>query len=218
MLNIFIGVDRRQPVAYTVLRSSIEARCSKPVAITPLLLDTLPITRRGLTDFTFARYLPPYLMGYKGVSLFLDGDMLADADIADLFDLHDPRYSVQVVKNKMKFEWPSLMLFNNEKCRRLTPEFIDNGRPQDLESWGTVGDLPSEWNHCIGYDAQVEQPKIYHYTMGIPAFPETQFLGGTEIWRDELRTAVSTVPWSALMGGSVHAKRLQELRQAVAAA
>lgn len=217
MLNIFIGVDRRQPVAYTVLRSSIEGRCSEPVAITPLLIETLPIERRGLTDFTFARYLPPHLMGYKGVSLFLDADMLCNADIAELFDLFDPQYAVQLVKNKQRFEWPSLMLFNNAKCTALTPDFIDNGRPQDLE-WGEVGELPPEWNHCIGYDAAVADPKILHYTMGIPAFPETQVLGGVEPWTQELKLACATVPWASLMGGSVHAKRLQEIHASLQAA
>lgn len=207
MLNIFVGVDTRQPVAYTVLRMSIEARVSKPVAITPLLLQGLPITRRGLTDFTYSRYLPPYLMGYKGTALFLDADMLVDADIAELFDLADPQYAVQVVKSKLRFEWPSLMLFNCEKCTALTPEFIENGRPHDLE-WGPVGDLPAEWNVPIGYE-DATNAKILHYTAGIPAFPETQALGSVDIWRDELRAACSTVPWKDLMGGSVHVKMVE---------
>lgn len=212
MLPIFIGVDKRQPVSYTVLRMSIEARASVPVSITPLLIDTLPIERRGLTDFTFARYLVPHLMGYKGVGLFLDADMLVDADIKELFDLHDPKYAVQVVKGPMRFEWPSLMLFNSAKCKKLTPQFIEYGRPQDME-WGTVGELPAEWNHCIGYDEPRPDAKLYHYTMGIPAFPETQILGAVDIWRDELKAACSTVPWADLMSGSVHAKRLQEIHQ-----
>jgi lipopolysaccharide biosynthesis glycosyltransferase len=112
MLNIFIGVDVRQPIAYTALQSSIIARASVPVSITPLLIDSLPITRRGLTDFTYTRYLPPYLMGYKGTALFLDADMIVLEDIKELFDLADDRYAVQVVKAKDRFEWPSMMLFN----------------------------------------------------------------------------------------------------------
>ncbi len=213
MLNIFIGVDPRQPVAFTVLQMSIISRASQPVAITPLLLDSLPITRRGLTDFTYTRYLVPRLMDYQGIGLFLDADMLVSDDIAELFSLADPQYAVQVVKGKHRFEWSSLMLFNCCKCQQLTPEYIESARPQDLE-WGAVGELPAEWNHCVGYDEEREDVKLYHYTMGVPAFPETQILGAVDIWKQDLRAACSTVAWKELMGGSVHEQRLEAIHAA----
>jgi len=201
-------VDARQPVAATVLNMSIVGRASVPVAVTWLIQDQLPVKRRGLTDFTFTRYLPPYLMGYEGWALFLDGDMLVQADIAELFSLKDDRYAVQLVKCEQRFEWPSLMLFNCAKCKTLTPDFIENGRPQDLE-WGEVGELPGEWNRCVGYE-NADDAKLLHYTMGVPAFPETQDVGYAEEWKQDLRAANSTVSWQALMGGSIHAKRLNE--------
>lgn len=207
MLNIFIGVDVRQPIAYTALQSSIIARASVPVSITPLLIDSLPITRRGLTDFTYTRYLPPYLMGYKGTALFLDADMIVLEDIKELFDLADDRYAVQVVKAKQRFEWPSMMLLNCEKCTALTPEFIENGTPQNL-SWGEVGELPKEWNHCVGYDEPNLDAKLIHYTMGIPAFKEVQHLERTDDWFQEMKAANSTVGYQELMGKSVHAEKL----------
>lgn len=209
MLNIFVGFDSRQPVAFTVLQMSIMARASKPVAITPLILDTLPIARRGLTEFTYSRYLVPWLMDYRGTALFLDADMLALWDIAELFDLADERYAVQVVKSGQRFEWPSLMLFNCEQCGVLTPSYVETGRPADLE-WGEVGDLPSEWNFTVGYDAPRENIKLLHYTMGVPAFPETRCVGFVEEWKADLRAACSTVPWEQLMGGSVHKQRLEQ--------
>jgi len=211
LLHIFVGVDVRQPIAYTVLQSSIIARASQPVAITPLLIDQLPITRRGLTDFTYTRYLPPWLMGYKGTALFLDADMVVQGDISDLFALADTEYAVQVVKSKDRFEWPSLMLFNCEKCTALTPEFIEQGNPQNL-SWGAVGELPKEWNHCVGYDEPNPDAQLIHYTMGIPAFPEVAHLEHTDTWRQELKAANSTVSWQELMGKSVHAERLNATR------
>jgi hypothetical protein len=209
--HIFIGVDVRQPVAFTALQSSIIARASEPVAITPLLIDALPVKRRGLTDFTFTRYLPPYLMGYKGTALFLDADMIVLDDIKELFDLADDRYAVQVVKAKDRFEWPSMMLFNCAKCTRLTPEFIENSNPQEL-TWGEVGELPKEWNHCVGYDAPNPDAKLIHYTMGIPAFKEVQHLERADDWKQEIRAANSTVSYDELMGKSVHAQRLHETR------
>mgnify|MGYP003348841068 CR=1 FL=1 len=85
MLRIFIGIDARQPVAYHVLVSSIQRRASRPVAITPLILEQLPIQRQGLTTFTFSRYLVPYLCGYEGQGLFIDSDMiLLDDDFASI--------------------------------------------------------------------------------------------------------------------------------------
>jgi hypothetical protein len=211
MLNIFIGVDVRQPIAYTALQSSIIARASVPVSITPLLIDSLPITRRGLTDFTYTRYLPPYLMGYKGTALFLDADMIVLEDIKELFDLADERYAVQVVKAKQRFEWPSMMLFNCDKCTALTPEFIESGSPQNL-SWGEVGELPKEWNHCVGYDEPNPDAKLIHYTMGIPAFKEVQHLERTDDWFQEMKAANSTVGYQELMGKSVHAEKLNATR------
>ena len=50
VLRIFIGYDPRQNVAYNVLQHSIFTRCSEPLAITPLVIDTLPITRQGLSS------------------------------------------------------------------------------------------------------------------------------------------------------------------------
>ena len=52
------------------------------------------------TDFSFSRFLVPYLCGYEGWSLFMDCDMLMLDDIAELWALRDERYAVQVVKHE----------------------------------------------------------------------------------------------------------------------
>ena len=77
MLRVFIGYDDRQPVAYNVLQFSIATRSSRPVTITPLIINQLPIKRTGLTPFTFSRFLVPWLCDYQGTALFLDIDMQA---------------------------------------------------------------------------------------------------------------------------------------------
>lgn len=203
-MQIFIGVDSRQPVAFTALATSIMWRSSKPVSIAPLILEQLPIKRRGLTEFTFSRYLVPYLMGFKETALFLDADMIVQGDVAELFSLANPEYGVQVVKGQRRFEWPSLMLFNCEKCTQLTPEYIDNEQnwPNSLD-WAPVGDLPAEWNHCIGYD-EPKEAKLLHYTAGIPIFEETKKLGYVEEWKKVHQYANSSVKFNELMGNSVH--------------
>lgn len=202
-MRVFIGYDPRQPVAYNVLQHSIIKRSSKPVQITPLVLSQLPLKRRGLTEFTFSRFMVPYLCGYEGVGLFLDADMLCLDDISGLFDLARQDFDVMVVKNKLRFEWGSLMLFNNARCKILTPEFVETTPTPLALKWGTAGDLPSEWNHCIGYD-EPQKAKLVHFTKGIPVWPETKGCEYTEEWWEDFKSTNSTVSHQELMGNSVH--------------
>lgn len=209
-MRIFIGVDPRQPVAYNVLQFSILRRASKPVSIIPLVLPQLPIKRRGLTDFTFTRYLPPSLCGYKGISLFLDADMLVVGDIHELSQFVTGEHAVYVATHQKKFEWPSMMLFDNEKCQSLTPEFIDDetSAPQSLEWASSIGSIPPEWNVCVGYDNYREDAKLVHYTQGIPWFPECRNCDYASLWHAEHDAMNKSVSWLELMGKSVHAEHV----------
>jgi hypothetical protein len=203
MLRIFIGLDPRQPLAVQVLTFSIYSRSSQPVAITPLILPQLPITRRGLTDFTFTRYLCPWLCGFEGKSIFIDADMLCLCDINELIELSGSS-AVSVVKNKQRFEWPSLMVFNNELCEGLTPEYIQTGEPSTFNWAEEVGELPAEYNHIIPYDSPNPNAKICHFTAGVPCWPETRDCEYADAWREEAKACMSTVSFQALMGNSVH--------------
>src|SRR5258706_3272546 len=153
-LNIYIGLDQRQPIAAQVLMHSIYMRASKPVRLTPLVLSRLPIKRRGLTDFTFSRYLVPFLDDYVGRSIFMDADMLCLGDVYELVELADTMAAVLVVKNKQRFQWPSLIAFNNAMCRRLSPDWIDNKdtAPQSLSWAKDICGLPPDWHHLVRYD------------------------------------------------------------------
>jgi len=94
-LRIFIGYDSKEPVAYHVLANSIMRRASCPVAITPLVQSAL--RAQGLytrergptesTEFSMTRFLVPALCGYKGHAVFMDCDMLCQADVAELWDI-----------------------------------------------------------------------------------------------------------------------------------
>jgi hypothetical protein len=216
-LRVFIGMDERQPVAYTMAQTSFMRNSSRPVAITALRLSQLPLTRRGLTDFTYARYLVPWLCNYEGHALFVDGDVLCLGDVAELpWDAPEavsivPHTTVQ--KNgetvSVQFERPSVMLFNCAACKRLTPEYIQSGKPQTLEWAPSIGELPKPWNYLVGYNTGGDA-KLAHFTMGLPCFDETAKDEFAADWAEIAAYAGKTCTWEELMGDSVHAKWKQK--------
>jgi hypothetical protein len=216
MIRIFIGFDPRETVAWHVLCHSILARCTQPVSFTPLALDhlrdafTRPRDPLQSTDFSFTRFLVPYLSGYEGWSLFMDCDMLVRADIAELWELRDERYAVMCVKHDhrpqetVKFlgapqtaygkkNWSSVMLFNNARCRALTPEYVNTASGlalhqfKWLDSDDAIGALPRTWNHLVGHDAPDPGAKNVHYTIGGPYFREYAEVEHAHHWFAERR-------------------------------
>jgi lipopolysaccharide biosynthesis glycosyltransferase len=201
MIRIFIGYDAREAVAFSVLAHSIHRRASEPVAIAPVMLEQLKgVYRRERnplqsSDFSFSRFLTPWLCGYEGWAIFMDCDQLVLEDIARLWALRDERYAVQVVKHhhvpkeevkflgekQSKYEkknWSSVMLMNCARCRALTPEYVNTASGLELhqfkwlESDALIGEIPARWNHLVGYDAPRPDAALVHYTTGGPYFPE----------------------------------------------
>src|SRR6187549_2828054 len=105
MIRVLIGYDDREAIAYHVLCHSIQRLASEPVSIASLRLSQLkglltrPRDPMQSTDFSFSRFLTPYLSDYAGWSVFMDCDMVMLDDIADLWRLRDERYAVMVVKH-----------------------------------------------------------------------------------------------------------------------
>ena len=219
-LRIFIGYDHRQAIAYNVLQFSLYRRSSKPLAISPLVLPTLPMKRQGLTPFTFSRFLAPWLCDYRGWALFLDIDFLALGDVAELFALADDRYAAMVSKNEKKFEWASMILFNcgHPANKVLTPDYVDDPKrciaPHTMD-WlapDLVGGVPGHWNHLVGYDAPRKDAKLVHFTQGMPIYEETAGSEFREEWLAEHKASNSTSSWPELMARSVHAGRTADGR------
>lgn len=210
-MKVFIGTDPRQPVAWVVLANSIARHSSIPVEITPLVLKQLPITRRGLTEFTFSRFLVPWLCGYRGQALFLDADMVVSGDIAELAnDVSDFASSVRVMQDQARFEWPSAMLFNCQNCQLLTPDYVQNQANSLFDlAWADhgVGTFSKDWNHCVSYAPPRTDAKLYHFTKGLPIWPETVGNEEDKIWLKEAKIAVSSCSHAELMGGSVHVRK-----------
>ena len=222
MLDIFIGYDRQEIVAYHTLCQSLLEHSAVPLRFTPLSLRGLGgLYRRpphGLqtTDFSFSRFLTPYLSGYAGWSLFMDCDMLARADIAQLFALADDRYAVMVCqhdytpRDEIKFEghaqtryakknWSSLMLFNNARCRALTPDVVNTATGLELHQFkwladeGEIGALPLQWNWLVGEYPYEPEAKIAHFTRGGPYFPAYANEDYAEEWRTVHARAISAL-------------------------
>jgi len=221
MIKVFIGYDPRETVAWHVLTHSILARSTEPVAITPLALKNLgPLMWRDRnslqsTDFSFSRFLTPHLSGFEGWSLFMDCDMLVLDDIAKLWALRDDRYAVMCVKHNhvpnetikflnapqtayQKKNWSSVMLFNNEKCRALTPDYVNTASGLELhqfkwlESDDLIGEIPHQWNHLVGYDPERSAMSNVHYTIGGPYFNEFTSCEYAQEWfaeRDDMMRA-----------------------------
>ncbi len=77
-LDIYIGWDSREPIAYDVARQSILENASIPVRVFPIRLADLveqkaytrDIDPLASTEFTYSRFFTPWLAGYKGWALF----------------------------------------------------------------------------------------------------------------------------------------------------
>src|SRR3990167_1740064 len=104
MIRVFIGYDSNETIAYHVLAHSILRHAKAPISVCPLRLSQLPMTRERAeyqsTEFSFSRFLVPYLCGFRGQAIFMDCDMLARADVSELLALHDPYKAVSVVKHE----------------------------------------------------------------------------------------------------------------------
>lgn len=164
--RVFIGYDRREPLAYHVAAHSILRRASIPISITPLAITSL----RGIyhrergptesTEFALTRFLVPYLSDYEGWSLFLDSDMLVQCDLLDLqlemlsknrdkailvcpheyTPRPDPKFLGQVQTAYPRKNWSSFMVFHNKLCRRLTPEYVNTASGLELHRFQWLRD------------------------------------------------------------------------------
>ncbi len=214
LIKVFIGQDWRIPVCLSVLSHSIHTRASRPVSITPVALNQLSYVFKRewnslqSTQFSFSRFMVPWLCDYKGWAIFIDNDMIVRDDIVKLWELRDDRYAVQVIKHdqptedsvkflgapQTKYEkknWSSVMLLNTEKCRALTPDFVNTASGLELhqfkwlESEGLIGDLPREWGHLVGEYEPNEDAKLVHYTLGGPYYDEFVGCEFSDEWMKE---------------------------------
>ena len=83
-INIFIGYDAKEDIAYRVCKYSLLKRASTKIKVTSLKLDELiskklytrTIDPLASTQFTYSRFLVPKLMNYSGWAVFCDCDFI----------------------------------------------------------------------------------------------------------------------------------------------
>jgi hypothetical protein len=225
VFSIFVGYDSREVVAFYTLAHSIVRRSSIPVTIVPLKLEQLRgsglYTReRGpteSTEFSLTRFLVPALSQYRGWSMFIDCDMLCRTDIAalaaeterqadktvlvckhDYTPSPERKFLNQVQTIYPRKNWSSVMLMNNERCRTLSPDYVNRASGLELHRFNwvpdqAIGELHLEWNWLVGEYKHNPAARIVHFTRGGPYFGEYTNCDYADEWRAERKLLNSTV-------------------------
>ena len=218
VVRVFIGYDSRIPVAFNVLAHTITHNSSLPVAVVPINLKNIGAyyhrerTSLQSTEFSISRFLTPFLSNYEGWSIFMDNDIIVQSDIRNLWDLRNDDYALMCIKHDHKPEsdhkflgekqtryekknWSSVMLFNNSKCRTLTPDYVNTATGLELHQFKwldgdrLIGELPVSWNYLAGYTKGVEHPDAIHYTEGGPYYPDYQSTEFAKEWYENFAGA-----------------------------
>ena len=214
IIPIYIGYDFRERVATNVLIDSLYQNSSVPIRIIPLV--TSQLRKIGIywrdrdpkqsTDFSFTRFLVPYLQNYSGWAVFMDCDMLCRDDIKNLWEQKNEKYSIMckkhehIPKSSIKFQgeiqsaypkknWSSLMLLNCKKCKELTLDKVNSSSGLELHRFNwlqndcLIGEIKGDWNFLINEqdlkqnEFNENNPKLIHWTLGGPWFKEQRLSG-----------------------------------------
>ena len=244
-LRVYVGWDSREDIAYQVCKQSILDHASVPVKVIPLKQDDLrkkgiytrSVDQLASTEFTFTRFLVPYLAGYTGWALFIDCDFVFLDDVKKIFDQADDKYAIMCAQHdytpkegtKMdgqvqhvypRKNWSSMMLINCHSYTNgvLTKELVNNetktGAYFHRFSWvpdAEVGELSHEWNWLVGWYNQPKdgKPKALHYTEGGPWFKEYENCEYALEWYK----AKSSYLENAYLHASTKAQSLDEKRK-----
>ncbi|HAI42867.1 MAG TPA: glycosyltransferase [Maribacter sp.] len=218
-MKVYVGYDTREDIAYQVCEHSIKRRNGKTEVqalkqsdLRTQGLYTREIDKLSSTEFTFTRFLIPYLQNYKGWAVFCDCDFVWKISPRELEQFCDDSKAVVCVQHDYTPEegtkmdgqaqllyprknWSSMVLWNcgHPKNKYLTPEIVNTQSGKHLHrfSWlddEDIGELPYEYNWLVGWYTETEtrKPKILHYTEGGPWFENYRECDYADVWKKEL--------------------------------
>ncbi len=219
-MKVFVGYDIREDIAYQVCEYSIKKH-QPDAEVIPLKqkelresgIYTRAVDPLSSTEFTFTRFLVPYLSDYKGWAVFIDCDFVFIDDVKNLFAEADNKYAVMVVKHdytpkeglKMdgckqlpypRKNWSSTILWNcaHPSNKQITPDIVNSQTGQYLHrfQWledSEIGELKPDWNWLAGWYTEPNDgsPKAIHYTEGGPWFKEYRRCPYHKVWKQNLR-------------------------------
>jgi hypothetical protein len=215
VIKVFIGYDKVESVSWHTMAHSILRQSTKPVCIIPINLNNLEgiykreRNEKQSNEFSFSRFLVPYLSGFEGYAVFFDCDQLIRTDISKIFTVIDeqPRKAVYVVKHdykpkdKIKFlntvqhdyprkNWSSVILWDcgHPSNKTVTTDYVNTASPKELHRFlwlkdDEIGELDKKWNWLVGeYENPPENVYNVHWTVGGPYFLEYQNVDFSEEW------------------------------------
>ena len=211
-VKIFIGYDPKEAIAFHTLVQSIINKATIPFDIVPLDIKNLPMYTRKVDDkqsneFSFTRFLVPYLSSYKGISIYLDCDMMLRTDIREVLkEVNDkPVYLVKhnyTPKDKYKYlgakqysyprkNWSSFVVWNcsHDSNKLVTDSFVNTASAAELHQFkflkdNEIGELDVCWNWLVGeYNDPPDDVKNVHWTLGGPWLKEYKDVDFADEWR-----------------------------------
>lgn len=226
-IRVYVGADRSQQLAISVLEYSIKRHTTAEVQVIPMV--DLPVPkprdpRNGQrTGFSFSRFCIPKLAGYRGRAIYMDADMLVFGDIRELWDIPFDGAKV-VIQKEVKFNELTTGSAGapQQRIKQCAVMLLDCGRLDwnieeivaglDAGSYDYEGlmyqlcilgeadikyGVPFEWNSLEHYD---DATRLIHYT-DVYTQPWT-YVGNkwAHLWFDEVRLMIEdgSLPENAL--------------------
>ena len=218
VIRIYVGTDRSQLLAVSILEYSIKRHTTAKVEVIPML--DLPVSvpndprNRQRTGFSFSRFCIPKLAGYKGNAIYMDADMLVFRDIRELWGIPFDGAKI-IIQKEIKFQDETtnkvgaprkrkkqcaVMLLDCDRLNWDTERIIvgmDEGKYDYeklmydmciLDESEIKYGVPFEWNSLEHWDSET---RLIHYTdVYTQPWAECGHKLGY-LWLDEVRRMVS---------------------------
>jgi len=186
MIRIFVGcsANGEDAEAQAMLEYTLRKYASAPLEINWMMLSRDPASpwyanpgknegwnmRGWATPFSPFRWAVPHVCNFEGKAIYMDVDMIARADINQLWTQPHPGSSSILAKNEKTH---CVMLFDNARCQKIMPPFERLRRTEGLyrtvrnSMHGVIAKFEGNWNCLDGenYKTLMDPDiKVIHFT------------------------------------------------------